>query len=97
MNSTSTSSSADEAIRVLENDPSIRVIITDISMPGTMDGIALAHCVRERCPQRSSLFPRLIFPNDYWTRPTAACSFPKPYTRTILHKLLGQVDLAFGE
>ena len=43
-------SSAGEAIGVLENDPSIRVIITDIGMPGTMDGVALAHYVHERWP-----------------------------------------------
>lgn len=42
--------SAMEAIEILEKDRSIRVVFTDIRMPGDMDGIALAKCVRERWP-----------------------------------------------
>ncbi len=43
-------SSADEAIRIIERDPSLSVIITDVDMPGSMDGIRLAHFVRNRWP-----------------------------------------------
>jgi CheY-like chemotaxis protein len=42
--------SAAEAIEILERDSSIRVVFTDIRMPGDMDGVALARCVRERWP-----------------------------------------------
>ena len=42
--------SADEAIEILERDRTIRVVFTDVRMPGDMDGIALAKCVRERWP-----------------------------------------------
>ncbi|MGO4677140.1 response regulator [Bosea sp. 2YAB26] len=41
---------ADEAIRILETNPDIRIIFTDIGMPGSMDGIKLAFAVRERWP-----------------------------------------------
>ena len=41
---------ADEAILILERHPDIRFVFTDINMPGSMDGIRLAHCVRERWP-----------------------------------------------
>jgi CheY-like chemotaxis protein len=41
---------ADEAIRVLETRSDIRVVFTDIHMPGTMDGLKLAHAVRNRWP-----------------------------------------------
>jgi|HubBroStandDraft_6_1064221.scaffolds.fasta_scaffold115114_4 CheY-like chemotaxis protein len=41
---------ADEAIRVLESRSDIRVIFTDIQMPGSMDGLKLAHAVRHRWP-----------------------------------------------
>ena len=41
---------ADEAIRVLENRSDIRVVFTDIHMPGSMDGLKLAHAVRNRWP-----------------------------------------------
>lgn len=41
---------AAEAIDILERDRSIRVVFTDIRMPGEMDGAALARCIRERWP-----------------------------------------------
>lgn len=42
--------SASEAIEILERDRSIRVVFTDVRMPGDMDGVALARLVRERWP-----------------------------------------------
>ena len=42
--------SADEAIRILERRSDIRVVFTDIHMPGSMDGLKLAHAVRNRWP-----------------------------------------------
>lgn len=41
---------ADEAIAILQFNPKIRVIFTDIDMPGTMDGLKLAAYVRDRWP-----------------------------------------------
>jgi two-component system, response regulator PdtaR len=42
--------SAAEAIRMLELHAEIRLIFTDINMPGSMDGLKLAHYVRGRWP-----------------------------------------------
>jgi two-component system, response regulator PdtaR len=41
---------ADEAIQLLEAHPDISLIFTDVDMPGSMDGVKLAHFVRERWP-----------------------------------------------
>ena len=41
---------ADEAIAILESRQDIRVVFTDIHMPGSMDGLKLAHAVRDRWP-----------------------------------------------
>ncbi len=41
---------ADEAIALLEFDPAITTVITDVDMPGTMDGLALTFVVRDRWP-----------------------------------------------
>ena len=41
---------ADEAIAVLESRNDIRIVITDINMPGSMDGLKLAAAVRGRWP-----------------------------------------------
>jgi CheY-like chemotaxis protein len=39
-------SDADEAIGLLEAHPEIDIVLTDIVMPGSMDGLRLAHYVR---------------------------------------------------
>ena len=41
---------AEEAIAVLETDPGIEVVITDINLPGSMDGLRLAAAIRDRWP-----------------------------------------------
>jgi CheY-like chemotaxis protein len=41
---------ADQAIRMLEQHNDIRVLFTDIDMPGSMDGLKLAVAVRHRWP-----------------------------------------------
>ncbi|WP_312408452.1 response regulator [Rhizobium sp.] len=43
-------SDAAEAISILEREKSIRVVLTDIQLPGSMDGLKLAHHVRDRYP-----------------------------------------------
>jgi len=43
-------SNADEAIALLERHVDIRAVFTDIHMPGSMDGLKLAHYVRGRWP-----------------------------------------------
>jgi two-component system, response regulator PdtaR len=43
-------SNADEAIAVLESRNDIRVIITDINIPGSMNGLKLAAAVQGRWP-----------------------------------------------
>ena len=41
---------ADEAIVLLESLSDIRAIITDVDMPGSMDGLRLAQAVADRWP-----------------------------------------------
>jgi CheY-like chemotaxis protein len=41
---------ADGAIRMLERDREIALVVTDVDMPGSMDGIRLAHYVRGHWP-----------------------------------------------
>lgn len=41
---------ADEAIGVLEKRGDIGAVFTDVNMPGSMDGLELAQCVRRRWP-----------------------------------------------
>jgi CheY-like chemotaxis protein len=43
-------STADEAIDILEARSDIRLVFTDVNMPGSMDGLQLAHAIRGRWP-----------------------------------------------
>ena len=43
-------SNADEAIAILEARKDIRIVFTDIDMPGSMDGLKLARAIRDRWP-----------------------------------------------
>jgi two-component system, response regulator PdtaR len=39
---------ADAALAVLEHEAGVDVLVTDVQMPGSMDGLELAKTVRER-------------------------------------------------
>ncbi|MGA7998155.1 MAG: response regulator [Bradyrhizobium sp.] len=41
---------ADEAVAILESRSDIALLFTDIQMPGSMDGLKLAHTVHKRWP-----------------------------------------------
>ncbi|HEV7433903.1 MAG TPA: response regulator [Pseudorhizobium sp.] len=46
----SEASNASEAIMVLNQNHDIRLVFTDVDMPGSMDGIRLAAYIRDRWP-----------------------------------------------
>jgi CheY-like chemotaxis protein len=51
--STLEAGSATEAIGILEAHPEVRVLFTDIQMPGSLDGLELAKYVRHKWPSIS--------------------------------------------
>ena len=71
-------SNAEEAIAVLEARKDIRIVFTDIDMPGTMDGLKLAHAIRTRWPPIE-----LIVTSGHFDlredMPERGRFFPKPY------------------
>ncbi len=70
---------ADEAIQMLERDPDIRLIFTDIDMPGTMNGLKLAAAVRKRWPPVRIIATSGHFKVQAGDLPADARFFPKPY------------------
>ena len=42
---------ADEAVAILETRSDVVLVLTDVNMPGGMDGLKLAHAVRSRWPR----------------------------------------------
>ena len=72
---------ADEAIRILESRADIRIVFTDVNMPGSMDGIKLAHAVRHRWPPIEIIVTSgLTLANVQELLPERGIFFPKPYT-----------------
>jgi two-component sensor histidine kinase/CheY-like chemotaxis protein len=69
---------ADEAISILESRSDISLLFTDIQMPGSMDGLKLAHAVHERWPSiKIILVSGQVKPSDA-ERPANSRFFGKP-------------------
>jgi two-component sensor histidine kinase len=69
---------ADEAIAILESRSDIDLLFTDIQMPGSMDGLKLAHAVHDRWPAiKIILVSGQVKPSDA-ERPADSRFFGKP-------------------
>jgi len=69
---------ADEAMSILESRSDISLLFTDIQMPGSMDGLKLAHAVHERWPSiKIILVSGQVKPSDA-ERPADSRFFGKP-------------------
>jgi two-component system, response regulator PdtaR len=72
---------ADEAVSVLASGNQVHVVFSDIQMPGSMDGLALAHWIAQRYPSlpvilTSGRRPDVLPPNcrGFFVKP---CSLPE--------------------
>jgi two-component system, response regulator PdtaR len=85
--------SASGAIRTLEARPDIRLVFTDAEMPGTLDGIGLAHYIRKRWPPVKLIIvsgKRELASEEL---PAGARFFHKPYRETsIVEAMIGMLS-----
>jgi CheY-like chemotaxis protein len=70
---------ADEALQILERRNDIAVVFTDVHMPGSMDGVKLAHAVRDRWPPINIIVTSGRLPVKASDLPDGGRFFPKPY------------------
>jgi two-component system, response regulator PdtaR len=70
---------ADAAIALLEVHEEIRLIFTDVDMPGTMDGLRLAHYVRGRWTPVKIIVTSGHVKVGKEALPAGAFFIPKPY------------------
>lgn len=70
---------ADGAIRVLESRDDVDLVFTDVQMPGTMDGIKLAHYIRNRWPPLSLIVASGAAIVEESSLPKGSSFFSKPY------------------
>jgi CheY-like chemotaxis protein len=83
-----TADNADQAIAILEAHPEIDRLLTDIRMPGSMDGIRLAHYVAGRWPPVQII----VLSGDLSTKlselPPSSLFVGKPYAPDVLLRAL---------
>ena len=87
-----TADNADQALVVLNARTDIEFMISDIQMPGSMDGISLAHHVAERWPKISILVVSGMFQTPLSALPAGSRFFPKPFDRQKLWEALSGSD-----
>jgi DNA-binding NtrC family response regulator len=85
---------ADKAIPVLEAQNTVRVLFTDVRMPGSMNGYALAHYVHGRWPNINIIVTsgHTRVRND--SLPPGAVFIPKPYDPDLLRQCVQKMIAA---
>lgn len=70
---------ADKAIMILLARTDIRIVFTDIDMPGSMDGLKLAAAIRDRWPPIEIIVTCDKLNPAAAQLPARGCFFAKPY------------------
>ncbi|MBO9723809.1 response regulator [Novosphingobium sp.] len=81
---------ADQAIIILEERKEIRVVLTDVQMPGSLDGLKLAHYIRDRFPPTILYIASGHVPLREDELPAHATFLPKPFDP---NRLLCQLEM----
>ena len=85
---------ADEALQLFEENPDIRLLFTDVSMPGSMSGSDLACRVAERWPRVGIIItsgrprPPLL--------PLSTLFHDKPYEPAVVLRQAGEMTATLG-
>ena len=82
---------ADEAIRILESREDIRIVFTDIHMPGSIDGLKLAHAVRDRWPPIQIIVTSGHVAVPQGAMPAGGRFFSKPYQPSEIARALNEL------
>ena len=81
---------ADEALRILEATPVVRVVFTDVEMPGSLDGLGLARHICQRWPSI-----KIILTSGHRIRaetiPREGMFLPKPYDGQVLVRHIEEI------
>lgn len=84
--------SGDEAVRILEKDPAFDFVLSDVHMPGSMNGLALSRWIRQQLPHI-----RVFLMSGYNDLPQDKIDVPllqKPFKLNELSDLLNQTNSA---
>jgi CheY-like chemotaxis protein len=85
--------SADYALAALQSRTNIRVLFTDVTMPGSLNGFELARLVRATYPQIGVLVSSGALPKGFSGEAPEARFIPKPYRMTeVIPIIRGMAD-----
>ncbi|WP_281409937.1 response regulator [Rhizobium grahamii] len=80
---------AEEAVRILETRTDVRIVLTDVDMPGSVDGLMLAAAIRDRWPPIAIIVTSGRVREREVRLPSGGVFFLKPYdTRKVAQKLV---------
>jgi CheY-like chemotaxis protein len=83
--------SADEALSILQSGAAVHAILTDVRMPGSLDGIGLARRVHAEWPEIIMVVTSGSVPQADLGQLGVAGFFPKPYKSSCIIKLIAAV------
>ena len=82
---------ADEALEILHARADVGVLFTDIDMPGSMDGVQLAHLAGQTDRPISIVLTSGHHRLDQETLPPRSVFFPKPYNLDVVAEVLKKI------
>ncbi len=87
---------AEEALLLLERTRDVGILFSDVRMPGTMDGLALAKLVHSRWPTIRILLTSADARLDEADVPNDWRFLAKPYRIASLHEKLDELQTSLG-
>lgn len=88
---------ADQALKILDTLPAISALFTDIDMPGSMNGLQLAHLIATRHPACSLVIISGRYNPADGTLPAGAVFLSKPISERMLKRALAALELIAGD
>lgn len=85
---------ADQALAIMENEPTIHALLTDIDMPGSMNGLQLASLTAKRWPQRKIVVISGRYSPSQGSLPEGAAFLSKPVADAQLETAIQAVGIS---
>ena len=84
---------ADDAVRILESRLDIRIVFTDIDMPGGVDGLKMAATIRDRWPPIELIITSGKRKPKLESIPARSVFFAKPYLKEQVVEAMHRFDV----
>lgn len=87
-------SNADDALKLIETTAGIAAVLTDIDMPGSMDGVGLANLVHDRWPPLKLVVISGRYNPSVGVLPPGARFLTKPISDVMIGTTLKEIGVA---